>query len=110
MTEGRAEGGGGDRAALEAQLGPPRAEISAVTERLITVIGQRRELAVRIGRVKARLGLPLLDPAREAEVVREAAVRARALGVDEEMTRDVIWRIIASARADQGDSPPGWPD
>ncbi len=33
-----------------------------------------------------------------ARVVRRAAERARELGVDQELVRDVIWRIIASAR------------
>jgi chorismate mutase len=51
--------------------------------------------------VKLALGRPVLDPAQEARVVRRAAERARALGVDEELARDVIWRIIASARAAQ---------
>lgn len=53
---------------------------------------------LEIGRAKERLGLPVLDPPQEAKVVRRAAAIARELGVDEEMTRDVIWRIIAAAR------------
>ena len=56
---------------------------------------------LEVGRLKLALGLPVLDPAQEARVVRRVAERARALGVDEELARDVIWRIIASARAAQ---------
>jgi chorismate mutase len=40
----------------------------------------------------------VLDPQQEAKVVRRAAELAREHGVDEELTRDVIWRIIAAAR------------
>ncbi len=87
-----------------------RARISEVDDRLIRTIGERRDLVLEVGRLKEVLGLPVLDPAQEAKVVRNAAVRARDLGVDEEMTRDVIWRIIASARAIQEERPPGWPD
>ena len=87
-----------------------RERISEVDERLIRTIGERRDLVLSIGRIKAILDLPVMDPAREAKVVRSAAVRARELGVDEEMTRDVIWRIIASARATQEERPAGWPD
>lgn len=87
-----------------------RARIADVDERLIRMIGERRALVLEVGRLKTVLGLPVLDPAQEAKVVRSAAVRARELGVDEEATRDVIWRIIASARATQEGRPAGWPD
>lgn len=60
---------------------------------------------VAVGRLKEILDLPVMDPAQEARVVRKAAARARELGVDEEVTRDVIWRIIASARATQEQDP-----
>ncbi len=80
-----------------------------VTDRLIALIGERRDLAIEIGKLKDELGLPVLDPAREARVVRQAARRARELGVDADMTRDILWRIIASAREAQGGRPAGWP-
>ncbi len=78
-----------------------RQRIGAVDEELIRIIGDRRDLVLEIGRVKSTLGLPVMDPGQEAAVVRKAARRARSLGVDEEMTRDVLWRIIAAARAAQ---------
>ena len=84
--------------------------MSDVTDRLIALVGERRALAIEIGKVKEELGLPVLDPAREARVVRQAARRARELGVDAEMARDILWRIIASAREAQGGGRPGWPD
>ena len=75
-----------------------RAEIRALDEELITLVGRRRELVLEVGAAKGELGRPVLDPSQEAKVVRRAARLARELGVDEELTRDVIWRIIASAR------------
>jgi chorismate mutase len=51
--------------------------------------------------VKESLGIPVLDPSQEARVVRRAAELAREEGVDEELVRDVIWRIMASARDEQ---------
>lgn len=104
-TEERATAEDASREALERV----RARIAEVDDRLIRMIGERRALVLEVGRLKATLGLPVLDPAQEAKVVRSAAVRARELGVDEEATRDVIWRIIASARAIQEDRPAGWP-
>lgn len=93
-----------------ARLQEVRARIVELDDELIRLIGERRELVLEVGRLKADLGLPVLDPPREAQVVRRAAERARALGVDEELVRDVVWRIIASARAEQaGDATWGPP-
>jgi chorismate mutase/prephenate dehydrogenase len=85
------------------ELGELRDRIIAVDDDIIKLIGERRDLVVEIGLIKESLGLPILDPAREARVVRRVAERSRALGVDEELTRDVIWRIISSARQQQGE-------
>lgn len=98
------------REEAERELERARERITEVDDRLIRTIGERRELVLQIGRLKAILGLGVMDPRREAQVVRNAAARARDLGVDEEMTRDVIWRIIASARAIQEGRPTGWPE
>jgi chorismate mutase len=92
-----------------------RERIIAVDDEIIRLIGERRTLVLDVGRIKESLGLPVLDPAREARVVRRVAERSRALGVDEELTRDVIWRIISSARQTQSergssDEPPGRSD
>lgn len=94
----------------EERLAELRTVMSEVTDRLIALMGERRTLAIEIGKVKEELGLPVLDPGREARVVRQAAARARELGVDGEMARDILWRIIASAREEQGGRRPGWPD
>ncbi len=98
-------------AGAEARLEELRERIIAVDDEIIKLIGERRDLVLEIGRIKESLGLPILDPAREARVVRRVAERSRALGVDEELTRDVIWRIISSARQTQSqlsssDPPP----
>jgi chorismate mutase len=78
-----------------------RSRIEALDRELVSLIGRRRDLAIEIGRTKQTLGLPIMDPQQEAKVVRRAAEIARELSVDEELTRDVIWRIIAAARAVQ---------
>lgn len=79
-----------------------RQRIMEVDEELVDLIGERKSLVVEIGEIKNELGLPVLDPAREAAVVRRAASLARNHDLDEELIRDVIWRIIASARGEQG--------
>lgn len=88
----------GDDRRDEKALDELRARIRHVDEELVRLVGERRELVLRIGEAKEALGLPVLDPSQEARVVRRAAGLARELGVDQEMVRDVVWRIIASAR------------
>ncbi len=101
----------GSNAPPPGKLDELRDRIIAVDDEIIKLIGERRDLVLEVGRIKELLGLPILDPAREARVVRRVAERSRALGVDEELTRDVIWRIISSARQTQSqrgssDPPP----
>ena len=83
------------------ELNELRTRIEALDADLVRLIGARRALVLEVGRVKGELGLPVLDPTREAAVVRRAAALAREAGGDEELVRDVIWRIIASARDEQ---------
>jgi chorismate mutase-like protein len=78
-----------------------RGRIEALDADLVRLIGERRDLVVEVGRTKAELGLPVMYPTREAAVVRRVAALAREVGVDEELVRDVIWRIMASARDQQ---------
>lgn len=104
MTDsGTKEGGPGreKRQENQASLDSARTRVLEVDELLVELIGERRRLVLEIGALKARLGLPVLNPSREAAVVRRAAELARERGVDEELTRDIIWRIIASAREEQ---------
>lgn len=86
---------------LESTLARLRDRLEEVDGELIRLVGERRSLVLEVGRLKDALGRPVLDPTREARVVRRAAERAREMGVDEELIRDVIWRIIASAREAQ---------
>ena len=85
----------------DAPLEKLRSQIEQLDRELVALIGRRRDLAIEVGKRKQTLGLPVMDPQQEAKVVRRAAEIARELGVDEELTRDVIWRIIAAARAVQ---------
>ncbi len=85
-----------------AELDRLREQIAAVDDALVDLIARRLRLAARIGEIKEAIQLPVLDPAREAEVVRRAAAGARERGADPELVRAVLWQIIDHARGVQG--------
>jgi len=101
-------------AAGENDLERLRARLVEIDEELVRLVGERLESVLAIGRYKAERGLPVLDPGQEARVIRRAAQFAREAGVDEEVIRDIIWRIMAAARdAQEGRTrwgPPSIPE
>lgn len=84
--------------AAGARLDALRTEIADTDRELVHLLGRRLRLAREIGALKADLRLPVMDPGREAEVVRRAAEFARENGVDPELVRSVLWRVIDAAR------------
>jgi chorismate mutase len=78
-----------------------RDAIAELDRRLVDLIVERIHLAQEIGVAKQRAGIPTLDPAREAAVVRAAAERARTSGLNDEGVRDLYWRLIALCRGAQ---------
>jgi chorismate mutase len=83
-----------------------RAEIEQVDRALIELIARRMELGRQVGNAKRAAGLPPLDPAREAAVIRRASEVAREAGAPEEDVRYVFWHLIGMSRRAQliGDS------
>ena len=89
-------------AALDA-LARCRQQIEAVDRELIQLLAKRVGLSKEIGAAKKLAGLPTLDPAREAEVIRRAAAMARESGLSDEKVRDIFWHVIGLSRAVQVD-------
>lgn len=82
-----------------------RVEIEQIDRELIGLIARRVELGRVVGRAKRRLGTAILDPAREAAVVRRAGTLAREAGLEDEDVRYIFWHLIGlSRRAQMEDS------
>jgi len=86
--------------ALDA-LGRCRLEIEQLDRELVALLAKRVALSKQIGGMKKVAGLPTLDPAREAEVIRRAASMAREAGLNDEKVRDIFWHVIGLSRAVQ---------
>lgn len=78
-----------------------RGEIERLDRDLITLISRRVELGRRVGAAKRAAGVPLLDPAREAAVVRRAGALAREAGLEDEDVRYIFWHLIGLSRRAQ---------
>ncbi len=89
-------------AADTVELEALRAEIGRVDEAIVSLIDERLRLARRVGELKRTVGMGVLDPSREAAVVRRAGALARERGLDDEVVRDVFWRLIEMSRTAQG--------
>jgi chorismate mutase len=80
-----------------------RRDIEEVDLRLVELIAQRVRLARQVGQLKRAAGLPTLDPAREASVVRRASTLAREAGLMPEEMREIYWHVIGLCRRAQSE-------
>lgn len=78
-----------------------RSEIEQVDEELVRLIARRIEIARSIGATKRAAGLPTLDPAREARLLRRIGALAREAGLEPEELRAVFWQLISMTRRAQ---------
>ena len=99
MSAGAEEFVNGD----DAEITRLRLEIDAVDRAIVEAFAIRVEIGRRIGEIKLERGQPVLDPVREAAVVRRSAERARDAGLDEEAVREIFWRLVGLSRRTQRD-------
>ena len=78
-----------------------RDEIAAIDRELVSLLRKRVDLGLRTGVVKREMGLPILDPGREAAVIRSAVEAARQVNLPDEPVREIFWRILGLSRTAQ---------
>jgi chorismate mutase len=83
------------------RLRAARGRIEEIDRALIALIADRVAVARDVGVAKRALGLPTLDPAREAAVVRRAGELARDAGLPDEDVRYLFWHLIGLSRRAQ---------
>jgi chorismate mutase len=93
-------GHAGKEAAL-AELTVCREQIERIDNDIISLLAERLALGKRTGQLKRAAGLPILDPTREAAVIRRVTASARAAGLPPEPIREVFWQIVGMSRREQ---------
>jgi chorismate mutase len=84
-----------------AELSKLRDEIERIDRMLVALIAERVHLAREVGTAKRAAGLPTLDTAREAAVIRQVAVLAREAQLADDDVRHIFWHIIGLSRRAQ---------
>ena len=89
--------------AIEAatELASVRDEIERIDREIIALLSRRLALGKRTGELKRVAGLPILDPTREAAVIRRVTGAARDAGLPAEQVREVFWQIVGMSRRAQ---------
>ena len=88
-----------------AELAQCRSEIEAIDRRLVALLAERVALGRKTATIKRAAGLPILDPQREAEVIRRAVTTAREHDLPVEAIREVFWHVVGLSRRAQEEAP-----
>ncbi|MES2177394.1 MAG: chorismate mutase [Gemmatimonadota bacterium] len=86
-------------------LAERRAKIEEIDRRIIALLADRVALGRETAEIKRAAGLPILDPQREAEVIRRAVTTAREHDLPVESVRELFWQVVGLSRRAQEDAP-----
>lgn len=86
-----------------AELARCREEIERIDDDIIRLLAKRLALGKRTAGLKRAAGLPILDPPREAAVIRRITTLARDAGIEPEPVRELFWQIVGMSRHAQED-------
>jgi chorismate mutase len=84
-----------------AALAQCRSEIEELDRRLVALLAERVALGRKTAVLKRAAGLPILDPQREAEVIRRAGTTAREHDLPVEAVREMFWQVVGLSRRAQ---------
>jgi len=70
-----------------------REQMDGVDEQLVRLLAKRMDLSSRIGEVKKEHNISILSPKRWMQIVEQAVVEAKALGLTESFIRNVFKHI-----------------
>jgi chorismate mutase len=84
-----------------AELARCRDEIERIDNQIVALLAERLALGKRTGVLKREAGLPILDPTREAAVIRRVTGVARNAGLPPEPVREIFWQIVGMSRRAQ---------
>ncbi len=85
----------------QAQLEEYRKEIDRIDQKIFELIIKRQRIALKIGEIKRRFGIDIIDPAREKEKLKEFAKKADESLISYSSLRSIFNEIISASRSVQ---------
>jgi chorismate mutase-like protein len=82
------------------EIAAMRAAIDEVDHALLELCARRREVVASMFAAKRALGLPLLDPAREADLLAERRAFAARVGVPEGLAEKLFRALLEGSHAE----------
>jgi chorismate mutase len=83
------------------ELAACRRAIEEIDRGIVALLVERIALGRRTAALKRDSGRPILDPQREAEVIRRAVTMAREHDLPTEPVRELFWHIVGMSRRAQ---------
>jgi len=90
--------GADERETATTELARCREEIERIDNEIVSLLSRRLALGKRTGELKRVAGLPILDPTREAAVIRRVTGVARDGDLPTEPIREIFWQIVGMSR------------
>ncbi|HEY7865473.1 MAG TPA: chorismate mutase, partial [Psychromonas sp.] len=81
-----------------------RDKIDAVDQQIIDLLAERLRLVGEVGEVKAKHGLPIYVPEREAAMLAKRREEASAKGVPANLIEDILRRTMRESYASENDT------
>ena len=78
-----------------------RARMEQLDQNLVALIAHRQQIAQQIAAAKQASGMPVVDLAREAAVLKRASELAHAASLDDDVVRHIFWCLIDLSRRTQ---------
>lgn len=74
-----------------------RKEIDEVDSEIVRLLAQRTRIAKKIGKLKAKAGISVIDPKREEEILKVACLNASA-DINDSSILNIYGRILQESR------------
>jgi monofunctional chorismate mutase len=78
-----------------------RDEIERIDDEIVALIARRMSIGKQTGQLKRDANLPILDPEREAAVMRRITEVAREAGLPVEPVRELFFQLVGMSRRAQ---------
>ncbi len=75
-----------------------RKRLDKITIKLIELVRERNDVVSEVGKIKKKMGIPIVNLKREKEVINNARILAKKMKVDEDLAEELMRILITYAK------------